>query len=171
MLALPLPCGAGSRLPSLLTPGEVEVLFRTSRKAIYAMIDGASCPAWSGLAAASWSGRMTARLAAPEVHAIAGKSGAMSVTVRPYRRGGWEVDIIARLPDGSRYRDRSGYRLRRSQRLNDGVRIVSGICSQHGPPQTQEGGATLEEFAPRFMDGHARANRQKPSGIAAKETI
>jgi integrase len=30
---------------------------------------------------------------------------------------------------------------------------------------------TLEEFAPRFMDGHARANRQKPSGIAAKETI
>jgi integrase len=30
---------------------------------------------------------------------------------------------------------------------------------------------TLKEFAPRFMDGHARANRQKPSGIAAKETI
>ena len=30
---------------------------------------------------------------------------------------------------------------------------------------------TLEEFAPRFVDGHARANRQKPSGIAAKETI
>jgi integrase len=30
---------------------------------------------------------------------------------------------------------------------------------------------TLEEFAPRFLDGHARANRQKPSGIAAKETI
>jgi integrase len=30
---------------------------------------------------------------------------------------------------------------------------------------------TLTEFAPRFMDGYARANRQKPSGIAAKETI
>ncbi len=30
---------------------------------------------------------------------------------------------------------------------------------------------TLEEFAPRFLDGHARANRHKPSGIAAKETI
>ena len=29
---------------------------------------------------------------------------------------------------------------------------------------------TLEEFAPRFLDGYARANRQ-PSGIAAKETI
>src|SRR5438093_11867409 len=30
---------------------------------------------------------------------------------------------------------------------------------------------TLRAFAPRFMDGHARANRQKPSGIAAKEMI
>jgi integrase len=30
---------------------------------------------------------------------------------------------------------------------------------------------TLKQFAPRFVDGHARANRQKPSGIAAKESI
>jgi hypothetical protein len=30
---------------------------------------------------------------------------------------------------------------------------------------------TLKEFAPRFIDGHARANRQKPSGIAAKEVL
>jgi len=31
--------------------------------------------------------------------------------------------------------------------------------------------ATLEAFAPRFVDGHARANRHKPSGIAATESI
>ena len=30
---------------------------------------------------------------------------------------------------------------------------------------------TLETFAPRFINGHARANRQKPSGIASKESI
>jgi integrase-like protein len=30
---------------------------------------------------------------------------------------------------------------------------------------------TLEAFKDRFLDGYARANRQKPSGIAAKETI
>src|SRR4029077_1152745 len=30
---------------------------------------------------------------------------------------------------------------------------------------------TLEQFAPRFVDEHARANRQKASGIAAKEMI
>src|SRR5437899_11993288 len=43
----------------------------------------------------------------------------MSVKVRPYRRGGWEVDITVRLQNG----------------------------------------------------GHARANRQKPSGIVSKESI
>jgi integrase len=30
---------------------------------------------------------------------------------------------------------------------------------------------TLEQFADRFVDGHARANQQKPSGIATKEAI
>jgi integrase len=30
---------------------------------------------------------------------------------------------------------------------------------------------TLARFKDRFLDGYARANRQKPSGIAAKETI
>ena len=29
----------------------------------------------------------------------------------------------------------------------------------------------MTQFAPRFLDGHARANRQKPSGIAAKEML
>jgi integrase len=30
---------------------------------------------------------------------------------------------------------------------------------------------TLAEFAPRFLEGHARANRHKPSGIAAQDSI
>jgi hypothetical protein len=42
---------------------------------------------------------------------------------------------------------------------------------QHGRPQAKKEVPTLEQFASRFIDGHARANRQKPSGIAAKETI
>jgi len=42
---------------------------------------------------------------------------------------------------------------------------------QHGPAQPKKEVPTLEEFALRFLDGHARANRQKPSEIAAKETI
>jgi hypothetical protein len=35
----------------------------------------------------------------------------------------------------------------------------------------REEAPTVQEFWPRFLDGHARANRQKPSGIAAKEMI
>jgi hypothetical protein len=30
---------------------------------------------------------------------------------------------------------------------------------------------TLQEFATRFVEGHAVANRHKPSGIASKETV
>jgi integrase len=41
----------------------------------------------------------------------------------------------------------------------------------NGLPKPAKEVPTLKEFAPRFVDGHARANRQKPSGIAAKETI
>jgi integrase len=42
---------------------------------------------------------------------------------------------------------------------------------QHGRPEPKKEVPTLEEFAPRFLDGYARANQQKPSGIAAKMTI
>jgi integrase len=42
---------------------------------------------------------------------------------------------------------------------------------QHGPAPPRKEVPTLEEFRDRFLDGYARANRQKPSGIAAKETI
>ena len=95
----------------------------------------------------------------------------MSVTVRPHRRGGWEVDITIRLPDDSLYRERKrGSRFSKSaaQRwAQDRERYLL----QHGPPATQKEVPTLEAFAPRFVDGHARANRHKPSGIASIESI
>ena len=36
---------------------------------------------------------------------------------------------------------------------------------------TARNGTAFDTFAPRFVDGHARANRHKPGGIAANETI
>ena len=42
---------------------------------------------------------------------------------------------------------------------------------QHGPTERPKEVPTLTEFAPRFVEQHANANRQKTSGIAAKETI
>ena len=96
----------------------------------------------------------------------------MSVTVRPYRHGdGWEVDIHVRFPDGSRFRERgkapSSSKTGAFRWGQDRERHLL----QHGPEPEQKEVPTLGEFAARFLDGHARANRQKPSGIAAKEMI
>ena len=101
----------------------------------------------------------------------------MSVTIRPYRRGGWEVDIRVVAPDGTReIRERK--RAPVSSR-SAAVRWAEGRervlferlmkpPQDNAPPKEVP---TLREFASRFLDGHARANRQKPSGIAAKEMI
>ncbi len=100
----------------------------------------------------------------------------MSVTIRPYRRGGWEIDIRVATPDGARQlRERK--RAPMSSR-SAAVRWAEGRertlfqrlmdPSQNKPRKEVP---TLREFASRFLDGHARANRHKPSGIAAKEMI
>ena len=95
----------------------------------------------------------------------------MSVTLRPYRRGGWEVDLTIRLPDGTQYRERkraSRFSKSAAQRwAQDRERYLL----QHGPPAETREVPTLETFAPRFVDGHARANRHKPSGINSIESI
>src|SRR5258708_11896644 len=95
----------------------------------------------------------------------------MSVKVRPYRRGGWEVDITFRLPNGSRHRERSKAPVSSKSAAQRWGEDRERHLVQHGPAQPKKEVPTLNEFASRFLDGYARANRQKPSGIAAKETI
>ena len=41
----------------------------------------------------------------------------------------------------------------------------------NGPELPRKEVPKLEEFASRFLDGHARASRLKPSGIASKESV
>ena len=81
------------------------------------------------------------------------------------------MDITIRLPDGSQYRERkraSRFSKSSAQRwAQDRERYLL----QHGPPTANKEVPTLEAFAPRFVDGHARANRHKPSGIACIESI
>lgn len=94
----------------------------------------------------------------------------MSVKVRPYKRGGWEVDIQVRQADGSQLRER-----RRSPLASRSAALRWGEAREreltiHGPRKPKKEVPTVKEFVPRFLDGYARANRQKPSGIAAKET-
>lgn len=102
----------------------------------------------------------------------------MSVTIRPYRRGGWEVDIRVVTPDGTRQlreRKRAPVSSRTAaQRWAEGLerllfeKLMAPPDQDNSPPKEVP---TLRQFASRFIDGHARANRQKPSGVAAKEMI
>jgi len=102
----------------------------------------------------------------------------MSVTVRPYRgRRQWEVDIRVVLPDGSKRRlrlkapfsSKSAVERWAAERERSWYQELTQPKRQ--PEATKKEVPTLEQFAPRFINGYARANRQKPSGIAAKETI
>ena len=85
----------------------------------------------------------------------------MSVTIRPYRRGGWEVDIRVVTPDGMR-KARERKRAPLSSRTA-GLRWAEGrerILFQLLVNPALDASATkevptVETFAPRFIEGHA----------------
>src|SRR2546422_9222349 len=100
----------------------------------------------------------------------------MSVLIRPYRRGGWEVDTRLVLADNSEHRERRKAPVTTktaAQRWGEAREREWYQQLTHPQPKDVQPKEvpTLEIFWPRFVDGYARANRQKPSGIAAKETI
>ena len=97
----------------------------------------------------------------------------MSVRVVPYqgKRGGWEVDIRVRLPNGNKHRERRTISHGSKSAAKRWGQDRERHLLQHGPAQPKKEAPTLEEFKDRFLDGYARANRQKPSGIVAKESI
>ena len=95
----------------------------------------------------------------------------MSVKVRAYRSGGWEVDIRLRLPSGLQHRKRYKAPVTSKSAAQRWGRDCERHLLLHGVTGPKKEVPILREFAPRFIEGHARANRQKPSGIAAKEMI
>ncbi len=97
----------------------------------------------------------------------------MSVAVRQYRGGqGWEVDIRFRLPDGRRHRERAKAPVSsRSAALRWGQERERHLLLHGRARRVTKEVPTLAEFAARFLEGHAAANQQKPSGIASKEAI
>ena len=100
----------------------------------------------------------------------------MSVKIRPYRRGGWEVDIRFDWPDGSAYRERrcspvdgkSATTRWAQQREVELLRAgkISPLCAE-----IKREVPTLKDFWPDFIAGHCKANRQKPSGIERKQCV
>jgi integrase len=86
------------------------------------------------------------------------------------------VDIRVELPDHTEHRQRRRAPLSaKSAAQRWGETREREWYAQLTSPQTVntavKGMPTLAEFAPRFLDGHARANRHKPSGIAAQDSI
>jgi integrase len=81
------------------------------------------------------------------------------------------VDVITRFSNGSRYRERRRLTTRSKSTAQRWGEDRERHLLQNGLPQPKKEVPTLEQFAPKFLDGYARANRQKPSGIAAKMTI
>jgi len=81
------------------------------------------------------------------------------------------VDVITRFSNGSRYRERRRLTVRSRSAAQRWGEDRERHLLQHGLPQPKREVPTFEQFAPRFVDGHARANRQKPSGVAATESI
>ena len=100
----------------------------------------------------------------------------MSVKIRRYRKGGWEVDIHVVTPDGER-----GLRERRRATLSSRSTVMRWAEGRErvlferllnpalDTPKKEV--PTLQAFTPRFIEGHAIANRLKPSSIAAKKAI
>ncbi|HEX9084723.1 MAG TPA: helix-turn-helix domain-containing protein [Gemmatimonadaceae bacterium] len=93
---------SATHLPMLLNVDEAADLLRTSRRATYAMIARRQLPGVVRI-----RGRVLVRSAelVDRLHqkrAPSPEELAMSVTIRPYRRGGWEINIRVVTPDGTR---------------------------------------------------------------------
>ena len=100
----------------------------------------------------------------------------MSVKLRKYQGGDeWEVDIRVQLPDGTVVRERKKAPVTgrtavlRWAEARERVLVVSGKPTRQKVEVIKV--PTLTEFSNRFLEGYAKANRQKPSGISAKECI
>lgn len=95
----------------------------------------------------------------------------MTVKVRPYRRGGWEVDIRVKLDDGRVYRERRKSPVSSRSGSRSWGEDRERHLLKHGVARQRHSEVpTLLEFASRYIDGYARANREKPSTIKAKQS-
>jgi len=108
----------------------------------------------------------------------------MSVKIRPYRKGGWEVDIMIRLDNGRTYRERrkapaqSKSTALRWGQAREHYLLVNGVEATKkktdldpDPGPVEKEVPTFDAFADRYLSGYARANREKPSSIHTKERI
>jgi integrase len=101
----------------------------------------------------------------------------MSVTIRPFRSGGWEIDIVLTLPNGEKIRERRKAPVESKSAAKRWAQERERHLLQHGrlprrgdkgkPEEKKKEAPTFAEFLPRYFD-HVKANRQKPTTQRAK---
>ncbi len=98
----------------------------------------------------------------------------MTVRVRQRKdpgREGLQVFIAVTFPDGRRHRERVKPPVStRTAALRWGEQRQAALLAQGGP-KVQGPAPTLAAFWPRFMEGYAKANQEKPSNIDTRERI
>jgi len=105
----------------------------------------------------------------------------MTIRVRQWSKGkqvGFEVDIRFDYPDGASLRRRIKAPVEsKSAAKRWGEAMERELMMQPSPrhlleqQRQRKEAPTLAEFAPRFINEHARANRHKASGIASKQSL
>ena len=82
--------------------------------------------------------------------------------------GGWlQVDIRVRLPDGTRYRERSRAPVQSKSGARRWAEERERYLALSGPKQPKKEVPTLEDFESRFISEHVEANQLKPSTAAS----
>ena len=108
----------------------------------------------------------------------------MSVKIRPYRKGGWEVDIMIRFDNGEKLRERRKAPVSAKSAAKRWAQKRELFLLAEGPPSLKlareavaaverqaeektEEVPTFAEFVQRYLEGYVSANRHKPSTIAS----
>lgn len=107
----------------------------------------------------------------------------MTVKVRPYKRGGWEVDIMLTFPGRPKFRERRKAPVRTKSAAKrwgeERERQIIQHFSNTDPSEDDEDDRpdlvkkevpTLKEFIPRYMEGYCKANRHRPSTMERKRS-
>ena len=108
----------------------------------------------------------------------------MTVKVGPYKRGGWEVDIVLTFPGRPRIRERrkapvptkSAAKRWGEERERQLIQHYTNTDpSEDGederPDLVKKEVPTLKAFIPRYMEGYCKANRHRPSTLERKQCI
>jgi hypothetical protein len=80
------------------------------------------------------------------------------------------VDVVFEHADGRQQRVRKVSPVQTKRGAEEYERQLR-VLLLHPPPPIPKEVPTLEAFAPRFIEGHAKAKRQKASGVNTKESI